>query len=285
MFLVVTGVPAAIAWLQGHEMACSWSPGWQRFAGWFGDCGAYAQKPTQVVVTGPLAPQTKGDVYRFNLKRFLESIDQDDKEELDKLAAEGWRLQTSDACNLLLGRQVTPALVSTVEKFSKDRISCGGSDGPVHLLSRGPKCWRDFSTFATEMAAIDEWMKIRPSQELKVAASRLLKAYRFAESASQSQLIKLCNDRHSTSRVSGAVNTLGSSETDFADAVFSFSGSCQAMGHSYDSRSIVSLIGISDLYGGHAQPSVLGMCENNVKKLGIDPKAVPIKEYLQRWAK
>ena len=43
LFLLVTAVPAAIAWLQGHEMACRGSAGWQRLAGWFGDCSAYAR--------------------------------------------------------------------------------------------------------------------------------------------------------------------------------------------------------------------------------------------------
>lgn len=290
IFLLVTGVPAAIAWLQGHEMACGWSPGWQRFAGWFGDCAVYAQKPTQVIVTGPLAPQTKGDLYRFGLKRFRESVDQVDKDEFDKLFAEGWRVQTKDACNILADRSrnagsITPFLVITLDRFSKERISCDGLDGPVFILSRGPHCWRDFSKYASMVSAIDAWMQINPSPELRDVAQRLLKAFQTAESASQSQIEKLCVARHSNVKI---VDSLGRSEDGFADAVFSFSKFCKASayeGYPFGAR-IGSLAGVYTYHGlSRAQESVTEECRSNTKQIGVDPKAMPIKEFLVRWAK
>jgi hypothetical protein len=199
---------------------CGWARG---PAGWFGNCGAYSQKSPPIIVNGPSALQTKGDLYTFGLRRFVESLDQDDKDEFDKLFAEGWRLRTENACNLLLWKNITPNLVMALDRFAKEKIVCDGEEGPAHIFSRISGCLRDLDFGPNgKLAAIDRWNILRPSRALRDSAERHLKAYRLAQTAKADELAELCIKRHGPE-----AGKLPQVELRFIDSVFSFTESCK----------------------------------------------------------
>lgn len=261
-----------------HQWMCGWARG---PAGWLGDCTSYAKKPTQVVVTGPVVPQTKGDLYRFGLKRFVESIDQDDKEEFDKLFAEGWRMQTKDACNLVLWKKITPSFVVALERFAREKIVCSAMEGPAYVLSSIDGCLRDGDFGSNgKLAAIDRWIALRPSPDLKNAASMMSKAYNTARTATLDEIAQLCLRTYygeDGRRPTGA-------EAEFITTVFRASKACRS-----DSKMNYggSYIGFMSHYHGNYsnRNDQLELCRSLVKESGLDPKAAPFKVFLDRWSR
>lgn len=274
-----------------HEWMCG-SKFLRGAAGVFGDCAGYAQKPTQVVISGSPFPQTKDHRYQLDYLRFWEGVRDNDTAALNKLHAEGWRIKAPDACRLLqygpppvpgesYGTKITvemaKPLAASVVRFSSEKLTCGGRDVAVELLSglAASQCFRslDIST-SPQVAIIDALASAKPSPDLRERAGKMLKAYQAAATSTRDALASLCIKRYGK----GRSTSLPREEVDFLELVFRFSTSCNAPAPGL-------FLGFDPFSYTRDESEIAGLCRAYVKQGGIDPKAISFKGYLERWAK
>lgn len=299
-FLLITWVPAAIAWLQGHEMACGWSSGWQRFAGWFGDCAGYAQKPSQtVVITGPAVPQgpvPRAVVYNEQLKQYRLARDDGDQEFLNKLYQSGFRLKSNSACNgwdwIAFSSPVDVAVSrAKVElKFSESPVTCSGRAVDAHLLQDlldevnrvcKPVSNLNEASWKSRIAVIDELVSARgPSESFKETARSAAIRFDKARSVNKEEVVELCVrafdpdlpwDRRMRERKEG-------------DTVFGVHRACKSI---YEAATMLEADANAPISVGRnrSESHRRAICQSAVKGVGLHEVLRPIDSALSRWVR
>lgn len=312
-------VVGALGWIGNGLMQSShqWMCGWARGpASWLGDCAAYEQKPTQVVVpmdlTGLSGPKTKSQIKAekkaFDQRRFVDAVVDNDKVELDLLSKEGFQLTSTEVCEFLRDPRLRmrPSLAAELERFATERIACKSleaqfgkneeptKDGPTTLLYNYRsfnQCWH--RSELEILSLIDSWISIRPSEDLRRTSKHLLKAYHVAAKASHDELKQLCRERHArkTEVLRGISIFRTDNKDDFIDAVFSFSASCENVGElsSPKHRMVMEMDeSISSRNGApprSIESRIASACSWLTEKTGVHPKAAYMSKYLERWSK
>jgi hypothetical protein len=300
-------VGLALAVPEAHERMCTGTPWWQSWGTSLSlDCTAYAQKTTPVDLSVLSPPKTKSEVRaekaQFDLRRFFGAVQDGDREELDKLYAEGWRLKPEVACGDF-GLWNSHSRIALLHKFAQGPILCdagyGPVDGPAYLLHKYwgyNECWH--KAHSETISLIDGWVAIKPSKDLRQIANRLLKAYAVAEKAPQNEIEALCKRRHADGNTDGVSIFRDLNESEFHDAVFSFSASCE-VARDRGNYVVRSLVGIdkgiiesqmrtSSRNGAppeSMEDRIALECNLRTKRTGVHPKAAYMKDHLLRWAK
>jgi len=316
LFLLVTGVPTAIAWLQGHEMACRGSPGWQRFAGWFGDCGSYAENSrTTVVINGPVVPQgpvPRKVLYDQNLNQFRLALWDKDEKFLNHLHQTGFRLERDEVCSQLDGvlREVNFDAVAagkatgTLARFADNgKVRC--EDGlpsksysvDVYVLKRviedsRRRCSssKNVEQWPKIVAIIDNWISANgKSAELSEEARKYLQALKRAGSAPREDFIKACMVTYALSQAP----KFPDAEKGLAAALLQVGGTC-FMEHS-EAHSLIRNMDTlksrnsayySDPEKGYARTRELEreVCSKAINNTGFNIDSKPFEAALLRWS-
>lgn len=189
-----------------HELMCG-SASWKGVAGRFGDCAAYAQKPTQVVITGagvPSGPLPKAVVYNEQLQQFETALRDGDGAFLNHLHAAGFRLKAENVCFLL---NATPSFrwkvsearhLESVRNFSESAVKCGNLPLDAAMLKRLMERIVDGICPGTEMQKtgielLNSWIAIAgKSPDLRQIAKEQIAIVKKSGSMSKAELIELC---------------------------------------------------------------------------------------------
>lgn len=220
-----------------HELMCGWSSGWQRFAGWFGDCAAYAQKPSGPIAAAPTAPVPRAVLYAQQLANFRTAIFDADDVYLATLRKDGFKLKSESFC-AEVAREVREGRVrgkilkeraERMRQFVEGDVRCGDDAPSIDALILDQIIESKIRSRSIYCHSID-WAEIQDvveplkpfassSKDLAVVANRYLKLFRSAVQSDIETWGKYCT----------AILDRGSADKAFtqqAESVFSVAGGC-----------------------------------------------------------
>lgn len=192
-----------------HEWTCksSWFGG---LAGLFGDCAAYAQKPSGPVAAAPTTPVPRAVLYAQQLENFRSAVNDADDVYLATLRKDGFKLKSESFC-AEVARQVRESRVrgkalkeraERMRQFVEGDIRCGDDGISIDAMILDQVVESQIRSRGVYCHPI-EWVEIQDvvdplkpfagsSKDLSVVANRYLKLFRSAVQSEAETWVRYC---------------------------------------------------------------------------------------------